>query len=197
MKAVILNEVDSPLLIKEVELTPIKPGQVLVKVLTSGLCGAQLHEIRGHKGNAKFMPHLLGHEGCGIVKEIGPGAFEYCCSLVSVTGMKSITTFEKKLFRGCRSLKTITIPDSVKKIKEGSFYNCESLTSVTIPDSVTKIEAHAFKGCTSLTSVIIPYSLWDYGFAAFPYRTKIIRRNQRNHSYSDSGSDSGSDSDSD
>ena len=73
MKAAILNEVNSPLLIKDVELTPLKPGQVLVKVLTSGLCGAQLHEIKGHKGNAKFMPHLLGHEGCGIVKEIGPG----------------------------------------------------------------------------------------------------------------------------
>lgn len=73
MKAVILSKVDSPLLIKDVELTPLKAGQVLVKVLTSGLCGAQLHEIRGHKGNAKFMPHLLGHEGCGIVEETGPG----------------------------------------------------------------------------------------------------------------------------
>jgi len=41
--------------------------------LVSGLCGAQLHEIRGHKGNAKFLPHLMGHEGCGIVEEVGPG----------------------------------------------------------------------------------------------------------------------------
>jgi len=73
MKAAILEEIDAPLAIKEVELTELKVGQVLVKILVSGLCGAQLHEIRGHKGNAKFLPHLMGHEGCGIVEDIGPG----------------------------------------------------------------------------------------------------------------------------
>lgn len=73
MKAVILEKLDSPLVIKDVELTPLKIGQVLVKVLVSGLCGAQLQEISGLKGNANFLPHLLGHEGSGIVTEIGPG----------------------------------------------------------------------------------------------------------------------------
>ena len=73
MKAAILEQIDAPLVIRDVELTELKVGQVLVKVLVSGLCGAQLHEIRGHKGNAKFLPHLMGHEGCGIVDKIGPG----------------------------------------------------------------------------------------------------------------------------
>lgn len=73
MKAVLLEKIDSPLAVKEVGLTELKVGQVLVKVLVSGLCGAQLHEIRGYKGNAKFLPHLMGHEGCGIVEEVGPG----------------------------------------------------------------------------------------------------------------------------
>ena len=73
MKAAVLEKIDAPLAIKDVELTELKIGQVLVKVLVSGLCGAQLHEIRGHKGNAKFLPHLMGHEGCGIVEEVGPG----------------------------------------------------------------------------------------------------------------------------
>ncbi len=61
MKAAILEKIDAPLAIKEVELTALKFGQVLVKILVSGLCGAQLHEIKGHKGNAKFLPHLMGH----------------------------------------------------------------------------------------------------------------------------------------
>jgi len=73
MKAAVLEKIDSPLAIRDVELTELKVGQVLVKILVSGLCGAQLHEIRGHKGNAKFLPHLMGHEGCGIVEEVGPG----------------------------------------------------------------------------------------------------------------------------
>ena len=73
MKAAILEKIDAPLVIREVDLTPLKFGQVLVKILVSGLCGAQLHEIRGHKGNAKFLPHLMGHEGCGIVDKVGLG----------------------------------------------------------------------------------------------------------------------------
>ena len=73
MKAAVLEKINAPLAIREVIPTDLKVGQVLVKVLASGLCGAQLHEIKGHRGNAKFLPHLMGHEGCGIVKEIGPG----------------------------------------------------------------------------------------------------------------------------
>jgi len=73
MLAAVLEKINEPLGLREVGLTELKFGQVLVKVLVSGLCGAQLHEIRGHKGNEKFLPHLMGHEGCGIVEEVGLG----------------------------------------------------------------------------------------------------------------------------
>jgi 2-desacetyl-2-hydroxyethyl bacteriochlorophyllide A dehydrogenase len=73
VKAAVLVELDSDLKIANVELTSLKPGQVLVKVLVSGICGSQLHEISGNKGNGKFLPHLMGHEGCGIVEEVGEG----------------------------------------------------------------------------------------------------------------------------
>ena len=73
MKAAILEEINGPLTIGEVTLTDLLFGQVLVKILVSGICGSQLQEIAGNKGNAKFVPHLLGHEGCGIVEDIGPG----------------------------------------------------------------------------------------------------------------------------
>lgn len=73
MKAAVLRELNQPLSIEEVEPSKLGVGQVLVKVLTSSLCGAQMMEIAGQKGNAKFLPHLLGHEGCGIIKKIGAG----------------------------------------------------------------------------------------------------------------------------
>jgi len=72
-KAAILEEIDHPLAVGDVFLTELKIGQVLVKILVSGLCGAQLQEIRGEKDNAKYVPHLVGHEGCGVVEAIGPG----------------------------------------------------------------------------------------------------------------------------
>ena len=73
MKAVILEKLDSDLTVGDIELTSLQYGQVLVKNLVSGLCGAQLQEISGLKGNANFLPHLMGHEGCGIVQEVGVG----------------------------------------------------------------------------------------------------------------------------
>ncbi len=71
MRAAVLTQLDSPLNIADVGLTPVQWGQVRVRVLASGICGAQLAEIRGDKGNGAHLPHLLGHEGCGIVEEVG------------------------------------------------------------------------------------------------------------------------------
>lgn len=74
MKAAILVEQRKPLIVDEVDLPDsLGPGQVLVKVRFSGICGSQLGEIDGAKGVDKFLPHLLGHEGSGTVVEIGPG----------------------------------------------------------------------------------------------------------------------------
>ncbi len=51
----------------------LKRGQVLVKLKYSGICGKQIDEIEGIGGKDKFLPHLLGHEGSGVVVKIGPG----------------------------------------------------------------------------------------------------------------------------
>jgi len=48
-------------------------GQVRVKMIQSGICGAQLGEQAGHKNPEAPLPRLIGHEGVGIVKEVGPG----------------------------------------------------------------------------------------------------------------------------
>lgn len=74
MKAAILVEQRKPLVVDEVELPQsLDVGQVLVKVHFSGICGSQLGEIDGAKGEDKFLPHLLGHEASGTVLEAGPG----------------------------------------------------------------------------------------------------------------------------
>jgi len=77
MKAAVLEELNAPLRIRDLELSDLGVGQVLVKVLVSGICGSQLHEIAGYKGNEKFLPHLMGHEGCGIVESVGPGVSKF------------------------------------------------------------------------------------------------------------------------
>ena len=73
-KAAILAQSRAPLIIDEIILPEVLGiGQVLVKVLYSTICGAQLNEIAAAKGPDKFLPHLLGHEASARVLEIGPG----------------------------------------------------------------------------------------------------------------------------
>ena len=74
MKAAILAESKQPLIVDDITLPDnLEFGQVLVDVHYSGICGAQINEIDAVKGPDRFLPHLLGHEGSGIVEEIGPG----------------------------------------------------------------------------------------------------------------------------
>jgi S-(hydroxymethyl)glutathione dehydrogenase / alcohol dehydrogenase len=71
--AAILRELRQPLTVEELEVPLLSIGQVLVRVTRSGICGAQLGEIAGVKGDDKYLPHLMGHEGAGIVHDIGEG----------------------------------------------------------------------------------------------------------------------------
>ena len=72
-KAAILVELNHPLEIDDVEFpSELDFGQILVQINYSGICGSQLGEIAGAKGPDKYLPHLLGHEGSGIVVETGP-----------------------------------------------------------------------------------------------------------------------------
>ena len=73
MKAAILVEQRHPLELGTLEVPRLHYGQVLVRMLYSGICGSQIGEIDGVKGPDSHLPHLLGHEGTGEVIEVGDG----------------------------------------------------------------------------------------------------------------------------
>ena len=70
--AAILVEQRQALVIDEVEIPTLRFGQVLVEIKVTRICGSQLGEIDGVKGPDRYLPHLLGHEAGGIVREVGP-----------------------------------------------------------------------------------------------------------------------------
>ena len=71
MRAAVLYEVGAPLAIEELTLLPPKEGEVRVRFAASGVCHSDLHYIKGDRPYPK--PVVLGHEGAGIVEEVGPG----------------------------------------------------------------------------------------------------------------------------
>ena len=70
-KAAVLEELGQPLHIRSIQIPELQRGQVLVKVLYSGVCRSQLMEVSGKRGGDIWLPHLLGHEGSGVVLEVG------------------------------------------------------------------------------------------------------------------------------
>ncbi len=72
-EAAVLYELKKPLRIVNLTLPELKPGQVLVEMAYVGVCHTQLLEARGLRGQDKFLPHALGHEGSGNVLEVGQG----------------------------------------------------------------------------------------------------------------------------
>ena len=71
--AAVLVELGKPLELADLDVPALKPGQCLIEVAFSGVCHTQVGEARGHRGEDKFLPHCLGHEGSGYVREVGPG----------------------------------------------------------------------------------------------------------------------------
>ena len=72
IKAAVLFELNKPLKIRTLKRRPLESGQVFVKILYSGVCRSQLMEVSGLRGDDHWLPHLLGHEGSGVVEDIGP-----------------------------------------------------------------------------------------------------------------------------
>lgn len=73
MKAAVLREFHRPLLIEEKEIPVPAPGEVLVKVMASGLCLSDVHIQEGVIASVK-LPYTPGHEMAGIVWQLGEDA---------------------------------------------------------------------------------------------------------------------------
>ncbi len=70
-QAAILWEIGAPWSVEEIELDPPGPGEVLVKLAASGLCHSDEHVVTG---DLPFqLPLVGGHEGAGVVEEVGEG----------------------------------------------------------------------------------------------------------------------------
>lgn len=71
-RAAVAFEAKKPLEIVEVDLEGPKEGEVLVEIMATGICHTDAYTLDGLDSEGLF-PSILGHEGAGIVREVGPG----------------------------------------------------------------------------------------------------------------------------
>ena len=74
VKAAVALEADKPLNIETVQLEGPRPGEVLVEIKATGVCHTDAFTLSGNDPEGIF-PSILGHEGAGIVAEVGEGVF--------------------------------------------------------------------------------------------------------------------------
>jgi alcohol dehydrogenase, propanol-preferring len=74
--AAVVHGFGEPLVVEQVAVPELGPGQVRVKVEASGLCHTDIHAAHGDWPVKPAPPFVPGHEGIGIVAELGPGVTE-------------------------------------------------------------------------------------------------------------------------
>ena len=71
-RAAVAFEAKKPLEIVEVDLEGPRAGEVLVEIMATGICHTDAYTLDGFDSEGIF-PSILGHEGAGVVREVGPG----------------------------------------------------------------------------------------------------------------------------
>ena len=72
MRAAVMHEIRQPLAVEEIDVDSPRTGEVLVRIAASGVCRSDLHALEGESPVSQ-PPMVLGHEGAGVVEEVGPG----------------------------------------------------------------------------------------------------------------------------
>jgi len=72
VKAAVAHEAAKPLEIEEVDLAGPKQGECLVRLAATGVCHTDAYTLSGRDPEGLF-PAVMGHEGAGVVEEVGPG----------------------------------------------------------------------------------------------------------------------------
>jgi propanol-preferring alcohol dehydrogenase len=75
-RAAVVHDFAEPLLVEEVPRVPLEPGQIRVRVEATGLCHTDIHAAHGDWPVKPAPPFVPGHEGVGVVVELGAGVTE-------------------------------------------------------------------------------------------------------------------------
>src|SRR3712207_821100 len=76
MKAAVVHGFHEPLVVEEVVAPTPGPGQVLMRVVASGVCHTDMHAADGDWPVKPTLPFIPGHEGIGYVAAVGSGVTE-------------------------------------------------------------------------------------------------------------------------
>ena len=163
-KFAILKKIKKPLVIQNLRIPNPSENQLLVKIKYSYICGSQLNEIYGNKGNDKFLPHALGHEASGEVVKVGKKVSSF------KIGDKVILSWIKKKDKESSNPSYLDIRNNI--INSGPISTFSKLTLVS-KNRVYKIPKKTPMDIAALFGCAIPT-----GFGIILKNIKKIKKNE-------------------
>ncbi|MBI3491645.1 MAG: Zn-dependent alcohol dehydrogenase [Acidobacteria bacterium] len=139
IRAAILWEQGQPLCVEAAELDAPGPGEVLVEIKAAGVCHSDLHPARGDW--AMRVPVVLGHEGAGIVRGVGPAVTPFGAAQGAPSGSRGARVREGDHVVLCWAPACGVCPPC----KEGRAVLCDRLEKVTyrnkLPSGAARLHA--------------------------------------------------------
>ena len=184
MKAAVLHEVNTPLVIEDVSLPNPGPREVLIRTAVAGLCHSDLHFMEGLYPHP--LPAVLGHESAGVVEKVGsdvtyvkPGDHVVTCLSVFCGTCDNCTTGRPVL---CTDTTVKMLPGASNRLswarseKLNQFLNLSSFAEQMLvhENAIVKIRKEmpldlaALIGCGVIT-----------GYGAVVNTAKVTRRRDR------------------
>jgi S-(hydroxymethyl)glutathione dehydrogenase/alcohol dehydrogenase len=144
VRAAVLEQFAEPLVVQEVELSGPRQGEVLVRLHACGVCHTDMYSASGVDPSG-YVPCVLGHEGAGVVEEVGEGVGSLA------KGDHVVTLFSPQCREcvNCRSGKT-NICLAIR----------EQQNAGHLPDGTTRlsrdgVELRHFMGCSTFAEATV------------------------------------------
>ena len=141
MRAAVLEEFGAPLVVQEVDLADPKAGEVLVRLVATGVCHTDMYTASGADPSG-YAPAVLGHEGAGVVEAIGEGVTDVA------VGDHVVTLFSPQ----CRECEHCLLAAR----RTCAWRSAPSRTSVTCPTAPCGSRATASRSATSWARACSP-----------------------------------------
>src|SRR5213595_4142287 len=143
-RAAVAFEAKKPLEIVEVDLEGPKAGEVLIEIKATGICHTDAYTLDGLDSEGLF-PSILGHEGAGVVREVGPGV----TSVKAGDHVIPLYTPECRQCKSCLSGKT-NLCTAIRATQGKGL-----MPDGTSRFSVGKAMVHHYMGCSTFSNYTV------------------------------------------
>ena len=163
MKAAILHRPLTRVSVEDVDIASPREGEVLLDIVGAGVCHSDYHFVDGHVA-PRALPWVMGHEGAGVVREVGPGVTSVRCGDKIILSLDAMCGYCRNCSQGSPALCEThqrEVPSRISRHGKVYFHNRPTYTEqsiisadacVRVPDD-TDLRKACLISCAVITGI--------------------------------------------